>query len=345
MDLFKHLIVSAERIALPDFLSKAGIRYLVGRSSKRLNSPAALSDHCFLKIVEARPIAVQTDKANDQHYEIPAEFFALILGSHRKYSCCLFDRGATTLAEAEDHALADTISHAGLSDGQDILEMGCGWGSLSLYMAEQFPHSFITAVSNSHSQRGYILEQATHRGLKNLHVKTSDMNEFHTDHKFDRIVSVEMFEHMSNWRQLLQKSRHWLKSDGRMFVHVFTHNRSAYLFDENDPHDWIAQNFFTGGIMPSHSLIRQFPEVFDVEQEWRWSGLNYMKTAQHWLENFDRNRPAIRRVLKDVYGEKASLWERRWRLFFLATSGLFGHDAGREWGVSHYLLRPSRSKR
>ncbi|MGD9671422.1 MAG: cyclopropane-fatty-acyl-phospholipid synthase family protein [Hyphomicrobiaceae bacterium] len=340
MGFLKRLIVAAEHVNVPDFVTEAGIRYMVGRSSKHLNGPAALSDSAFLDLVSKRPIAVHADKANDQHYEIAAEFFGLILGPNRKYSCCLFDDGATTLAEAEADALAATVHAADLQGGQDILEMGCGWGSLSLYMAERFAAAKITAVSNSHSQRAHIEEQATARGLANLRVVTSDMNEFDPHRQYDRIVSVEMFEHMSNWRQLLEKARGWIKADGRMFIHVFTHERSAYLFDESDRSDWIAQNFFTGGIMPSHSLIRQFPDLFQVEQEWRWNGMNYAHTARHWLANFDRNSEPILEILREFYGAEASLWHRRWRLFFLATSGLFGHNGGKEWAVSHYRLVP-----
>lgn len=340
MELVKRLIVAAERLNVPDVVSEAGIRYIVSRSSRHLNGPAALADDAFLDLVAGRPIAVHAAAANEQHYEIPAEFFALTLGPRRKYSCCLFDEGARTLAQAETDALAATVRHADVHDGQDILELGCGWGSLSMYMAERFPAASITAVSNSCSQRAYIEQQAAARGLSNLRVLTADMNEFEAGQQFDRIVSVEMFEHMSNWRRLLQRLRTWIKADGRLFVHVFAHERAAYMFDEADSSDWIAQHFFTGGIMPSHSLMRQFPDLFQVEQDWRWNGSNYAQTARHWLANFDRNKDQILEILGDVYGPEASLWQRRWRLFFLATSGLFGHRHGREWAVSHYRLAP-----
>lgn len=340
MELARRMIVAAESVNVPDFLSKAGIRFLCERSRQKLNGDNAIADDAFLAMVAARPIAVHTDKANEQHYEIPAEFYAHILGPHRKYSSCLFPEGVTDLADAEACALEETVRHADLHDGQSILEMGCGWGSLSLWMAEKLPNAKIMAVSNSYSQREFIEGRARERGLKNLHVVTCDMNAFDTDEQFDRIVSVEMFEHMSNWRLLLEKARRWLRHDGRMFMHVFTHRKSAYLFDENDKTDWIAQHFFTGGIMPSHTLIRQFPDLFAVEQEWRWNGKHYEETARQWLANFDANADAIAAILRDVYGKDGPVWHRRWRLFFLATMGLFGHADGEEWAVSHYRLAP-----
>jgi len=235
--------------------------------------------------------------------------------------------------------LRQTVEHAALADGTDILELGCGWGSLSLWMARQFPNARIVAVSNSHSQRQFIEAEAAECGLRNLIVITEDMNVFEPNRRFDRIVSVEMFEHMMNWRVLLGRVRSWLKDDGRLFMHIFTHRSGAYLFDRADKEDWIAQHFFTGGVMPSHQLIRQYSDVFAVEREWRWSGAHYERTANDWLRNFDAHRDEIAEVLYPVYGADTALWMRRWRWFFLATAGLFGHAAGNEWGVSHYLLK------
>jgi cyclopropane-fatty-acyl-phospholipid synthase len=340
MELAKQLIVAAETLPLPDVVSRAGIRYLVGRSRSQLNSDAAIADADFAQMMSKRPIAIHTDKANEQHYEVPAEFFSLVLGPHRKYSSCLFDKPGMTLAEGEARALAETTAHADIRNGQTILDMGCGWGSLSLWIAEHYPGATVTAVSNSRSQREYIEATARQRNLQNLTVITSDMNAFETDRRFDRIVSVEMFEHMSNWRMLLGKARQWLAPGGRMFMHVFTHKKAPYLFDESDKTDWIAQHFFTGGIMPSHSLIRQYGDIFSVEDEWRWNGKHYEETARLWLENYDANAQAIRRILNNVYGSEGAVWQRRWRLFFLATMGLFGHAGGEEWGVSHYRLKP-----
>ena len=284
------------------------------------------------------PIAVHADAANAQHYEVPAAFFGLVLGPHRKYSSCLYAPG-DSLGEAEARALAETCVHADLADGQAVLELGCGWGSLSLWMAQHYPGSRITAVSNSASQRAYIEGQAADRGLTNLTVITCDMNDFSPEGRFDRVVSVEMFEHMSNWRGLLERVAGWLKPDGRLFIHVFTHRNRPYRFDHGDRNDWIAQHFFTGGIMPSHGLIRHFPDLFELEEEWRWNGEHYRRTAMDWLANFDRHSRQIDPILAEVYGADASMWKRRWRIFFLATAGLFGDSGGNVWGVSHYRLK------
>jgi cyclopropane-fatty-acyl-phospholipid synthase len=207
-------------------------------------------------------------------------------------------------------------------------------------MASHYPGSRITAVSNSQSQRAFITAQAKARGLSNLRVITADMNTFVPAKEFDRVVSVEMFEHMANWRLLLERIRGWLKPEGLLFFHVFTHRSAPYRFEKGDKEDWIAQHFFTGGIMPSHDLIGEFSDLFALETSWRWSGVHYARTAQDWLANFDRNAGAINRVLEQTYGGDAALWRRRWRLFFMATAGLFGHANGTEWGIGHYRLRP-----
>ncbi len=329
-----------ERVPFPDFVTEAGINFLVGRRRQQLVRDGGGKEQAFARLMAGQPIAVRPDAANAQHYEVPAAFFALVLGPRRKYSCCLYDQGAETLAGAEARALAQTAAHAGLADGQDILELGCGWGSLSLWMAERFPAARITAVSNAASQRAYIEAEAARQGFTNLRVITADMNDFTIGTTFDRIVSVEMFEHMTNWQSLLRRAHGWLRPDGRLFLHVFTHRSAPYLFDTADKEDWIAQHFFTGGIMPSHGLLRHVAEVFEIEADWRWSGTHYARTARDWLANFDRNQAAVMEVLHDVYGADAALWKRRWRLFFLATAGLFGHANGSEWGVSHYRLRP-----
>jgi cyclopropane-fatty-acyl-phospholipid synthase len=295
----------------------------------------------FVKDMAMFPIASHTDEANRQHYEVPAEFFSLVLGAQRKYSSCYYPDDTTTLDEAETTALSESVAHAGLLDGMDILELGCGWGSLSLYMADRFPNARITSVSNSASQRDYIIGCARERGFSNLSVVTVDMNDFTTANRFDRVVSVEMFEHMSNWQSLFERVRSWLQPEGRFFLHVFNHRDRSYRFDHNNPADWIAQHFFTGGIMPAFDLPHRFGEIFTVEQDWRWSGLHYRRTALDWLANFDREIDRIRPILKRVYGNDARLWERRWRLFFLATAGLFGHQGGEVWGVGHYLLAPT----
>jgi cyclopropane-fatty-acyl-phospholipid synthase len=330
-----------ERLPVPDGLLRAGIVRLVGRTHRRMSSAPPDSDIAFAAAMRAYPIAEHTDTANAQHYELPAEFFRLVLGPHRKYSSCLFTPGTVSLQQAEANALVETCAHADLRDGQAILELGCGWGSLSLWMAARYPAARITAVSNSASQRAYIMATARARGLGNLTVITADMNTFATDARFDRVVSVEMFEHMANWEALLGRVRGWLRPDGLLFLHVFSHAAAPYRFDAGDIADWIARHFFTGGIMPSHGLIRRFPHLFTLERDWRWGGGHYQRTAEAWLANYDAHAGEIETLLRGVYGDAALLWRRRWRLFFLAVSGLFGHAGGNAWGVSHYRLRPA----
>ena len=339
MNLISSVIGTAERVPLPDLLVRTAIHQLCSRTAARLSAGDAQSDAAFACEMAARAIAEHTDVANAQHYEVPAAFFAKVLGPNRKYSSCFYGAPASSLQEAEEEALRQTVEHAGLADGQSILELGCGWGSLSFWMARQFPNAKIVAVSNSHSQRMYIQGEGAARGFKNLSVITANMNGFDPERQFDRIVSVEMFEHMMNWRELLGRVRSWLTPDGRFFMHIFTHRTGAYLFDRNDSEDWIAQHFFTGGVMPSHHLIRQYAGLFEVEEEWRWSGEHYQRTALDWLANFDSQRDEIETILRKVYGENTALWLRRWRWFFLATSGLFGYAGGGEWGVSHYRMK------
>ena len=339
MSFVSRMIVTAERVPLPDVVIRAAIQRLCSRTATRLALGNAESDAAFANEMAARAIAEHTDAANSQHYEVPAAFFGHVLGPNRKYSSCFYREPASTLQEAEEESLRQTVEHADLADGQSILELGCGWGSLSLWMARQFPNARVVAVSNSNPQREYIEGQASARGLTNLQVITADMNVFDPGGKFDRIVSVEMFEHMMNWRELMMRVKSWLKPDGRFFMHIFTHRAGAYLFDRTDGEDWIAQHFFTGGVMPSHHLIRQYADLFEVEKEWRWSGTHYQRTALDWLANFDAHRDEIDAVLRPVYGNDTDLWMRRWRWFFLATAGLFGYADGSEWGVSHYRMK------
>lgn len=338
MTIMQKLSTWGEGLPVPDAVSRMVIASLVGRTARSLGAQSA-DAAAFARDMADFPIAVHTDAANAQHYEVPAAFFDQVLGPRRKYSSCYYADPGDTLAAAEDKALELTAEHADLADGQDILELGCGWGSLSLWMAERYPQARIVSVSNSASQRAYIEEQAQRRHLGNLRVVTADMNAFGTEERFDRVVSVEMFEHMANWRELLGRVRGWLKPDGRLFIHVFAHRQGCYRFDAGDTGDWIAQHFFTGGLMPSATLAHQFPDLFTVEDEWRWSGEHYRATAEDWLANFDRNLAQIDPILRETYGADAPLWRRRWRLFFLATSGLFGHAGGDAWGVHHYRLR------
>jgi cyclopropane-fatty-acyl-phospholipid synthase len=339
MSFVSSIIGTAERVPLPDIVVRAAIQRMCSRTATRLASGDAESDASFATEMAARAIAEPTGQANAGHREAPPALFAKVLGPNRKYSCCFYKEPESTLQEAEEESLRQTVEHADLQDGQSILELGCGWGSLSLWMARQFPNARIAAVSNSHAQRLHIEAEAAARGLKNLRVITQDIDRFDPKQQFDRIVSVEMFEHRMNWRELMTRARAWLKPGGRFFMHIFTHRAGAYRFDRADREDWMARHFFTGSVMPSHHLIRQYADLFEVEKEWRWSGTHYQRTAQHWLSNFDRYRDEIDDILRPVYGGDTAWRMRRWRWFFLATAGLFGYAGGSEWGVSHYRMR------
>ncbi|MFB6458293.1 SAM-dependent methyltransferase [Bradyrhizobium tunisiense] len=336
MSVVSAIIGTAERVPLPDVVIRAAIQRLCSRSATRLAAHDAAADAAFAGRMMLRPIAGDAEAGGG---EVPASFFADMLGPSRKFSCCFYKTGATTLQEAEEEALRQTVEHAGLADGQTILELGCGWGSLSLWMARQFPHAEVTAVATSQAQRAHVEEQAQRRGLPNLRVVTADMNVFAPDGQFDRIVSVEMFERMMNWRKLMTRLRTWLAPDGRFFMQIVTHRSGSQLFDRLDRDDWIAQHVFTGGLMPSHHLVRQFGDIFTVEKEWCWSGTHYQRTANDWLANFDTHRDAIEASLRKAHGEQTALWLRRWRWFLLATSGLFGYADGTEWGVSQYRMK------
>jgi len=340
MSFLKTAINAAESLPAPDVIRKLAISWLVERQRLDLLERPEGEASMFADDMRRRVIAEHTQAANEQHYEVPAEFFRLVLGPRLKYSSCLYDGDIRTLAAAEDRALTVTCENADLRDGQDVLELGCGWGSLSLWMAARYPASRITSVSNSHGQRQSIEAQAAALGLTNLTVITADANSFQPERVFDRVVSVEMFEHMANWAALLGRVRTWLRPDGRLFLHVFSHRTQPYRFSHEDQEDWIGKYFFTGGFMPSHDLIRDFADIFEVEQDWKWNGNHYRRTALDWLANMDREDLAVRRIMKATYGDDAGVWRRRWRLFFLATAGLFGHRDGQEWGVSHYRLKP-----
>lgn len=333
----------SERGLVPDYAIRAGIRRLL---EKRLQE--ILADDCeagadiqnlFIEKMNQSPVAPLPHLANAQHYEVPAEFFRLCLGRHRKYSSCYWDDTTRTLDEAEALALKLTCEHATLADGQDVLELGCGWGSLSLWMAERYRNSRITAVSNSHSQREYTMDEAMKRGLTNLKVITCDMNEFKASQQYDRIVSVEMFEHMRNYRTLYGRVHDWLRPGGRFFKHIFVHRTTPYAFEVAGDDDWMSQFFFSGGIMPSDDLPLRFQEKLKLLKQWRWDGTHYEKTANAWLQNMDDNAALVTPVLKATYGEaNAEMWRNRWRIFYMSCAELFGLKNGQEWWVSHYLF-------
>ncbi len=336
-------IRAIERGLVPDSLVRAGIRRLLRERLDEIHAddPEAAAEVAAAFIDELRrsPIALVPERANEQHYEVPAEFYAPIMGRHRKYSSAYWPAGVTTLDDAEACALRLTCEHAGVVDGHDVLELGCGWGSLSLWLAANYPRSTITAASNSQSQRAYIEAQAEQRGLRNLHVITADMNRFAIDRRFDRIVSVEMFEHMRNWPELFARVHSWLKPGGRFFMHVFAHRSTPYAFVERDASDWMTRYFFAGGMMPSDDLPLHFQEHLQFVRRWRWPGWHYAQTLNTWLANMDRERGRVWPVLEKTYGRaEAPIWWMRWRIFFMASAELFAYRGGREWWVSHYLF-------
>jgi cyclopropane-fatty-acyl-phospholipid synthase len=295
----------------------------------------------FVKSMRASDVAPVPEKANEQHYEVPPEFFEYALGRRLKYSSAFYSDAATTLDEAEEAMLALTAERAGLVDGQDVLELGCGWGSLTLWMAEHYPGSRIVAISNSAPQRKHIMATAAARGLQNVEVRTCDMNQFQSELQFDRVVSVEMFEHMRNWEELLTRVSGWMKPDGRLFLHVFAHQRYAYPFEVQDDSDWMSQHFFTGGMMPCPDLIDQLDIPLEVEERWVVPGTHYARTSEDWLRNTEKNKAAVLEIFAKTYGaSEANRWYHRWRVFFLSCAELFNYADGQEWFVSHMRLRP-----
>ena len=346
MQLTNIAINMAEKGLIPDSVIRYGIRRL---SEVRLNEISARNcemgaqiESDFIASMNNAPIALVPEVANAQHYEVPAKFFQLCLGKHRKYSSCFWLPDTKTLDEAEENALQLSCEHADLKDGQQILELGCGWGSLTLWMAAHFPNSQITGVSNSNSQREYITAMAEKRGLSNIKIITCDMNTFipseHTSQaRFDRIVSVEMFEHMRNHQLLYGKVHDWLTPGGKFFMHIFVHRSTPYAFEVQGDDDWMSEFFFSGGMMPSDDLPLRFQQKLKLNQRWRWDGTHYEKTANAWLENMDAHQDAVTSILESTYGAgESTKWRNRWRIFYMACAELFGYKNGQEWWVTHY---------
>ncbi|MBM3342012.1 MAG: class I SAM-dependent methyltransferase [Betaproteobacteria bacterium] len=343
---FSNLALTmAEKGYAPDAGVRAGIRRLLkGRLSEiHATRPelAAESANRFVAGVQNAPLALVPELANAQHYEVPAAFFALVLGRHRKYSSCWWPAGVNNLDQAEAAALEATCARAQLMDGQSILELGCGWGSLTLWMAGHYPQSQITAVSNSASQRRFIEGELARRSLRNVRVITADMNHLRLDARFDRVVSVEMFEHLRNWPAAFHRVSGWLKPGGRFFMHVFAHRTTPYAFEVRDESDWMSRFFFSGGMMPSDDLALHFQQHLQLLNRWRWGGTHYQRTANAWLANMDRHRAQVYPILRKTYGKAhAALWWSRWRIFFMSCAELFGYERGQQWWVSHYLFEP-----
>lgn len=335
------LIGLAERGLLPDFAIRFGIRRLCAKRLREesANDVVEASRRLQRRIDELRvaPLAIHTDAANAQHYELPPRFFELCLGKRLKYSSCLFPTGRESLDDAEEAMLALYAQRAQLTDGQEVLELGCGWGSLTLWMAERFRNSRITAVSNSRAQREFIERQCNERGLNNVHVITHDVNTLQLDHaRFDRAVSIEMFEHMRNYDTLLGRIAEWLRPGGKLFVHIFCHRELLYPFETDGEDDWMGRYFFTGGLMPSADTLLWFQSDLRIERQWRVSGTHYQKTANAWLRNQDAHRQEVLAVLRHAYGDDAAIWNQRWRMFWMACAELFGYGSGNEWIVGHY---------
>ncbi len=336
-----------EKGVIPDPLIRFGIRGLLKDKLKeeRKNKKSFGEKNKFelIELLKTSPIAVNTTDANEQHYELPTEFFKFVMGKHMKYSCGLWKEGTTSFDTSEEDMLQLTVERAQILDGQRVLELGCGWGSLTLFMAQKFPKCQILGVSNSSTQKQYILREAKKRQLTNVRIMTADMNDFLTEENFDRIVSVEMFEHMRNYKKLLGKISDFLNKEGKLFIHIFTHKEFAYLYKEEDENDWIAKYFFTGGIMPSDDLLFHFQDHLKVEEHWHVNGSHYQKTSEEWLKNMDRNKDKIMPILKNTYGEDYRKWWVYWRVFFMSCAELWGYNNGTEWIVSHYrLIKESR---
>ena len=340
-----NLIELAETRVLPDAVIRLGIRRLL---KQRLHDEHA-DDHerqsrrfqALLEELRGSQVAIHTDAANQQHYELPAEFFQKVLGKHLKYSACYWAPGIDTLDQAEAAMLQRYAERAQLEDGQTILELGCGWGSLTLWMAERYPNSRIVGVSNSHRQRHFIESAIRQRGLNNVQIITCDINAFSIDIRFDRVVSIEMFEHVRNYQQLMARIAGWLKTDGKLFVHLFCHRYLMYPFTTENDADWMGRHFFTGGLMPSASTLLHFQDDLHIESQWSLGGTHYQRTAQAWLENMDKHKAEIIPLFKQTYAHRHEQWLQRWRLFFLACAELFGYRNGNEWMVAHYRFQKS----
>ncbi len=337
----------AERGLLPDALVRQGIRWMCRARLRELRHGgcARQADRyaALVATLQESPVAIHVDAANAQHYELPAQFFAACLGKRLKYSGAYYPRGEETLDQAEEAMLALYGERAALEDGQRVLELGCGWGSLTLWMAERYRNSQILAVSNSSRQRAYIQKQCQLRGLSNVQLITQDVNSLRLpDRAFDRCVSIEMFEHMRNYATLMQRIGACLCRGGKLFVHIFAHRELPYCFETAGAGNWMGRHFFTGGLMPAADTLLWFQGELTIEQRWLLDGTHYQRTANHWLANQDAHREIVMDALREAYGAAtAPLWYQRWRLFWMACAELFGYAGGQEWLIAHYRFSAS----
>ena len=338
--MISKLIELAEKGIIPDYFIRQGI---VRNCENRLNNEnvsntekVSSRKQSWIQQMKESPVALVPEKANEQHYEVPPAFFEKVLGKHLKYSSGYWPDGVNSLDESEESMLELSFKRAQLKDGDSILELGCGWGSLTCYMASKLPNSKITAVSNSKDQKKHILNRCKNQGLGNIEVITADMNDFETENNYDRVVSIEMFEHMRNYKKLLSKISSWLNNEGKLFIHIFTHQSVVYPFENQGEADWMAREFFSGGMMPSHDLLLHFQDDLIIEDVWRMSGTHYEKTSLAWVNKMDANKDIVMKIFSETYGDDAKLWFQRWRIFFMSCEKLFGYDNGSEWGVSHY---------
>ncbi len=332
--LLKPMITLAEKGRLPDWVIRTGIRRLCRQRLREVPSDPFVDGS-----TDAGTIAVETERANEQHYELPSAFFEAVLGSWKKYSCCYWDASTGSLDDAERRALQLTCEHAGLEDGMRVLDLGCGWGSLTRWIAQEYPACQITSISNAGRQIKSIRETASREGFGDrLVAEVVDINHFSPGETYDRIISVEMFEHVLNHTILLDRISSWLAPGGKLLIHVFCHHEMQYRFEVEGPANWMGRHFFTGGSMPSSDLIPRSAKNYKLENQWNWNGRHYQRTAEAWLQKMDAGKKVIWPLLQQHYGSAAKQWWWRWRIFFLSVSELFGYGEGKEWSVAHYLL-------
>lgn len=331
---------------VPDTAIRFGIRKLCSTRLEELSVPSLeLKDekaYLYREGLRKSPLAINTREANEQHYEVPSDFFLHVLGKNLKYSSCYWNENTKTLDQAEDLALRISVDRAQIKNGMRILELGCGWGSLTLYMGKQFPDSKIVAISNSSTQKAFIDSEAKKRGLNNIMVLTRDISQLESlaleFESFDRVMSIEMFEHFKNYELLLSKISDVLSPSGKLFVHIFTHKDYSYPFETEGEDNWMGKYFFTGGQMPAHHLLSSFQRDLQIERTWAWDGTHYQRTSDAWLARMDENASAVQDILTKTYGDEGKLWFNRWRVFFMSCAELFGYEKGTQWGVSHYLF-------